>query len=681
MKRTRRSRSCRLLLPLAAAADVMEVKLKLPVKPKLQITGEEKLPLAPFVIASKGEKRSDRAAKVDVQSEFNRYMRKQLAQVDQAPARRRAGRRVCPAPTSSRSKAARDYWKEIGARTGADFIVSGVVDFDINDKSPATSPRSTSRRRTADVYQRQVLVEATGFVFDIDLAVFNADTGEMVLEENFRDFKEFDQRNYDEILGLFENLRALESQLVGIFVAQETSGTRYVFTELVRPVPVQPVSLKEAFLKRVVVLLVLVRSRGRARRTRSVRTRSSTTRSSGASITPRTSTCISTKRSAPSLQRVVDAAESAYLDLSKKFNFQISKKIPLIFYATHSAFEQTNVMLNFIPEGVGAFAEPAQNRMVLPIDMPDDELLELITHELTHIFEYEILFQGKFGKNVTANPPQWLMEGLASFMAQDEDSRDRMVLRDAVVNDRIPRVSLNPQGYFAYRFGHAVFQYMQETVRVGRPARLHLRVPQHPRQQHRPRPQARLQRHARRIRHAASAPGCASSTSRRSSPRASRRSTATSFKINPDDPQQRDLAGAVAVGRSAGRLHDVQGRHRRGRCFNIPERRLLKNLTAGYTSRYEYPIVQSFTTGAGDGPRRGLRAERRSGRALREEGARPQPAAHQSAHRRDRAAPSPWPSSSSSVPTYSPDGKQIAFSGDPGKPVRHLHLRPRERRR
>ncbi len=163
-----------------------------------------------------------------------------------------------------------------------------------------------------------------------------------------------------------------------------------------------------------------------------------------------------------SLQRVVDAAESAYLDLSQKFNFQISKKIPLIYYHSHSAFEQSNVMLNFIPEGVGAFAEPARNRMVLPIDMPDDKLLELITHELTHIFEYEILFQGKFGKTVTANPPTWLMEGLASFMAQDEDSRDRMVLRDAVVNDRIPRITLNPQGYFAYRFGHAVFKYMTE---------------------------------------------------------------------------------------------------------------------------------------------------------------------------------------------------------------------------
>ncbi|HYH08623.1 MAG TPA: hypothetical protein VEK11_16325 [Thermoanaerobaculia bacterium] len=217
------------LLPLSAFADVMEVKLKLPVKPKLQITGEEKLAIAPFVIAQKGERRNDRAAKVDVQSEFSRYMRKQLAKSTKLRLVETPQTRL-PGTDIKTLQGARDYWKELGARTGADYIVSGVVDFDINDKAGYKTEEYVS---PADgrTYHRQVLVESTGFVFDIDLAVFDADSGEMILEENFRDFKEFDQRNYDEILGLFENLRALETQLVGIFVAQETSGSRYVFTE------------------------------------------------------------------------------------------------------------------------------------------------------------------------------------------------------------------------------------------------------------------------------------------------------------------------------------------------------------------------------------------------------------------------------------------------------------------
>ncbi len=361
----------------------------------------------------------------------------------------------------------------------------------------------------------------------------------------------------------------------------------------------------------------------------------------------------------PALQRVVDSAESAYLDLSQKFNFQVSKKIPMIFYATHSAFEQTNVMLNFIPEGVGAFAEPARNRMVLPIDVADEDLLELITHELTHIFEYEILFQGKFGKNITANPPTWLMEGLASFMAQDEDSRDRMVLRDAVVNDRIPKISQDPQGYFAYRFGHAVFEYMkekygQEGVRdfiyeyrntlgssVDRalkrafdlaPDEFDTQFRAWLRKQYLPALVARGEP----------------------------QEYGDLFKINPDNPSDDigpvpspsgDILAAFTTYK-----HDVDVV-----LFNIPERRLLKNLTTGYTNRYEYPIVQSFTTGARmgrdiafapNGDQIALFVKKERGRNL----------LILNPLTGDIVRSIEMPVEQQLSPAYSPDGKKIAFS-------------------
>jgi hypothetical protein len=163
------------------------------------------------------------------------------------------------------------------------------------------------------------------------------------------------------------------------------------------------------------------------------------------------------------LQKVVSFAESAYDQLSREFDFQIQKPTPLIFYPTHSAFEQNNIILNFIPEGVGAFASSARNRMVLPVDLPDPELMELILHELTHIFQYNILFGSNVSRAITVGAPIWFVEGMASYMADDEEEYDRMVLRDAVVNDAIPSVAQgNVQGYFAYRFGHAVFDYIEE---------------------------------------------------------------------------------------------------------------------------------------------------------------------------------------------------------------------------
>jgi hypothetical protein len=220
-----------LLMPATLHAGVSEVKLKLPVKPKLKITGDEKIVVAPFIIVIPAEKgnKADRAAKVDVQTEFGRYLRKELTKstklkvVDAGPTR-------LPGGDMKALEANRDYWKELAAKHGADYVVSGMIDFDINDRSGYKAEEYVSPV-DGKTYYRQVLVETTGFVFDIVIAVFDGDTGEKVLEENFRDFKEFDQQDYDELLGLFENLRSLETQLLGIFVSQEQSATRYVFTE------------------------------------------------------------------------------------------------------------------------------------------------------------------------------------------------------------------------------------------------------------------------------------------------------------------------------------------------------------------------------------------------------------------------------------------------------------------
>jgi Tol biopolymer transport system component len=164
------------------------------------------------------------------------------------------------------------------------------------------------------------------------------------------------------------------------------------------------------------------------------------------------------------LEKVVSFAESAYDRLSREFDFQIQEPTPLIFYESHSAFEQNNIILNFIPEGVGAFATSVRFRMVLPVDMPDQELMNLIEHELTHIFQYHILFRGSLGRGLTANPPTWLIEGMASYMAKDETSRDLMFLRDAAVNDVIPPITQwQGGGFLAYRIGHAVLDYIEET--------------------------------------------------------------------------------------------------------------------------------------------------------------------------------------------------------------------------
>jgi hypothetical protein len=165
----------------------------------------------------------------------------------------------------------------------------------------------------------------------------------------------------------------------------------------------------------------------------------------------------------PFLEEIVSYAESAYLELSRDLDHELRFRVPLIIYKTHGEFQQTNVTLGEVSEGTLAFAEPLQYRMVLPIDQPPDMLYKVLAHELVHIFEFSIFFEGYVGRALRANAPRWLMEGLASYLADDEDSLARMYIRDAVVNNVLPPVQqLDVHPLFAYRYGHALFDYIEQ---------------------------------------------------------------------------------------------------------------------------------------------------------------------------------------------------------------------------
>jgi WD40-like Beta Propeller Repeat len=166
------------------------------------------------------------------------------------------------------------------------------------------------------------------------------------------------------------------------------------------------------------------------------------------------------------LGRLASYAESGYQKISSSLKHEIDFPIPLILYKTHSEFEETNLTSGFVPEGALAFTEPSRDRMVVPIDEPPDRLQGLITHELTHVFEFDLIPRGFVQRSV----PLWVDEGLADYMRGLWDPLDVMIIRDAAVTEKVPKISRSEfealSGRDAYNFGHAAFEYIE--ARFGR---------------------------------------------------------------------------------------------------------------------------------------------------------------------------------------------------------------------
>ena len=163
----------------------------------------------------------------------------------------------------------------------------------------------------------------------------------------------------------------------------------------------------------------------------------------------------------PHLERVASYAESAYQRISADLKQDLARRVPLFIFKTGSEFQQTNIAGGGIPEGVLAFAEPERNRMVLPIDEPPDQLYRLITHELTHVFEFDIIPRGIIGGGL----PLWVDEGLANYMAGYWNPLDLMQIRDAALTDNVPKMSRFESqplsGRLPYSMGHAAFEFIE----------------------------------------------------------------------------------------------------------------------------------------------------------------------------------------------------------------------------
>lgn len=159
-------------------------------------------------------------------------------------------------------------------------------------------------------------------------------------------------------------------------------------------------------------------------------------------------------------------AEDAYATLAVNFNHEFKDKIPVLVYRSPNDFAQTNVILELISESVGGFTEFLKNRVVVPFDGSYSNFRHVITHEITHAFQNDVLYGNSniFTKIYSMDIPLWWFEGSAEFESMGWDSESYMYVRDLVFSNKL--VSL-PEldyygGYIIYKEGQSVMYFISQ---------------------------------------------------------------------------------------------------------------------------------------------------------------------------------------------------------------------------
>lgn len=171
----------------------------------------------------------------------------------------------------------------------------------------------------------------------------------------------------------------------------------------------------------------------------------------------------------PNLEQVAIAAERAYRRLSSELqSYTLAFRVPLILFKTRSDFEQQRIVpeaTEAITRGdVTSFSEPKRNRVALLLEVEPDRVYRQITHELTHVFAFDIIPRSPTNAR---RVPAWIDEGFAEYMAGVWDPADLTQIRDLVVADSVPAMTALTGNVdvrslkAAAHLGHAVFEFIE----------------------------------------------------------------------------------------------------------------------------------------------------------------------------------------------------------------------------
>jgi hypothetical protein len=160
-------------------------------------------------------------------------------------------------------------------------------------------------------------------------------------------------------------------------------------------------------------------------------------------------------------------AEASYDTLAVQFGHDVAERVPLIVYASHTDFEQTNILPFTPPEGLLGATDFLKRRVSLPFRGNFSEFRHTIRHELVHVFQLDLLTEAylQAPRHGRFNFPLWWSEGLAEVWSGGQDARDEMVLRDMTMSGRLPtfRQLTWVLGGIVYPLGGQIHRWLADT--------------------------------------------------------------------------------------------------------------------------------------------------------------------------------------------------------------------------
>ncbi|MDE0083660.1 MAG: peptidase S9 [Gammaproteobacteria bacterium] len=158
-------------------------------------------------------------------------------------------------------------------------------------------------------------------------------------------------------------------------------------------------------------------------------------------------------------------AERWYERIARIFQHDIREPRPLVLYADHPDFQQTNILSGTVGEGTGGVTEGLQDRIIMPLGSSYGDTHHVLGHEIVHSFQFD-LASGSQGAGLRGlmQLPLWFIEGMAEYISVGRESPlTAMWMRDALLHGAFPTLDdlgTNPRRYFPYRFGHAFWAYV-----------------------------------------------------------------------------------------------------------------------------------------------------------------------------------------------------------------------------